>query len=141
MSEEKQHHHLFNHKKEENTPSAVVYSETTYGDEEVIQSTDVYGVGNVKSDEYEKALKEEKHHKQKEHFGEMGAVAAGAFALHEKHAEKKDPENAHRHKIEEEIAAAAAVGEGGYVFHEHHEKKESKEEAEEAQGKKHHHLF
>ena len=60
---------------------------------------------------------------------------------HEKHAEKKDPENAQRHKIEEELAAAAAVGEGGYGFHEHHDKKESKEEAEEAHGKKQHHLF
>jgi hypothetical protein len=49
----------------------------------------------------------------------MGAVAAGAFALHEKHAEQKDPTHAHRHKIEEKITATVAVGEGGYVFHEH----------------------
>lgn len=42
---------------------------------------------------------------------------------HEKHAAKKDPEQAHRHKIEEEVAAAGAVGTGGYAFHEHHEKK------------------
>jgi len=60
---------------------------------------------------------------------------------HEKHEEKKDPENARRHKIEEEVAAAAAVGEGGYGVHEDHEKKESKEEAKETDGKKHHHLF
>lgn len=46
---------------------------------------------------------------------------------YEKHQAKKDPENAHRHKIKEEIAATAAVGAGGYVFHEHHEKKEAKE--------------
>ena len=58
----------------------------------------------------------------------------------EKHESKKDPENAHRHKIEEEIAAAAAVGNGGFVFHEHHDKKETKKEEEEANGKKHHHF-
>ena len=69
------------------TPPRRLFTQTTYGDEEVIQSTNVYGAGNVKSDEYEKALKEEKHHKQKEHLGEMGVVAAGAFALHEKQAE------------------------------------------------------
>ncbi|TKY46036.1 Abscisic stress-ripening protein 2 [Spatholobus suberectus] len=71
----------------------------------------------------------------------MGAVAAGAFALHEKHKARKDPEHAHRHKIEEEIAAAAAVGAGGFAFHEHHEKKEAKKEYEETHGKKHHHFL
>ena len=88
MSEEKHHHHLFHHKKEDENPNAsseVVYAETTAtfvdGDGEVTQSADVYGAGNVKSDEYEKALKEEKHHKRMEHLGELGAVAAGAYAL------------------------------------------------------------
>lgn len=76
-----------------------------------------------------------------EHVGELGTVAAGGYALYEKHEAKKDPENARRHKIEEEIAAAAAVGSGGYAFHERHEKKEDKEEAEEAGGKHRHHLF
>ncbi|KAF3956615.1 hypothetical protein CMV_018267 [Castanea mollissima] len=73
---------------------------------------------------------------------EMGAAAAGAYALNEifQH-EKHDPEHAPKHKIEEEIAAAAAVGAGGFAFHEHHEKIETKEEEEEAHGKKHHHLF
>ncbi|KAE9446148.1 hypothetical protein C3L33_21954, partial [Rhododendron williamsianum] len=78
--------------------------------------------------------REEKQHKTREHLGELGAIAAGAFALHEKHKAKKDPEYAHKHKIEEEIAAAVAVGAGGYAFHEHHEKKEAKEEG------KHHHF-
>lgn len=59
---------------------------------------------------------------------------------HEKHKAKKDPENAHKHKIEEEIAAAVAVGAGGYAFHEHHEKKEAKEEKKAEEGH-HHRLF
>lgn len=147
MSEEKHHHHhLFHHDKPEKnqyTASETVYSETTYGDEQVTETADVYAVENVGSSEldYEKAMKEEKKHKREEHLGEMGTVAAGAFAMYEKHEAKKDPEHAHRHKIEEEVAAAAAVGAGGFVFHEHHEKKDSKKEAEEAEGKKHHHIF
>ncbi|XP_028074660.1 uncharacterized protein LOC114277039 [Camellia sinensis] len=64
----------------------------------------------------------------REQRGELGAVAAGTFALYKKHQSKKDPEHAHKHKIEEEIAAEAAVGSGGYAFHEHHEKKNAKEE-------------
>jgi hypothetical protein len=47
---------------------------------------------------------------------------------YEKHQAKKDPENAHRHKIHEEISATAAVGAGGYAFHERHKKKEAKKE-------------
>ncbi|KAG6774350.1 hypothetical protein POTOM_021703 [Populus tomentosa] len=85
-------------------------------------------------------IKEKKHHKNLEHVGELGTAGAGAFAMNEKHKSKKDPENAHRHKIEEEIAAAAAVGTGGFVFHEHHEKKATKKEEEEGNGKKHHHF-
>ncbi|XP_021803132.1 abscisic stress-ripening protein 1-like, partial [Prunus avium] len=79
--------------------------------------------------------KEEKHHKNLEHLGEGGVAAAGVFALNEKHRERKDPEQAHRHKIEEEVAAAAAVGSGGFAFHEHHEKKETKEEEKDSHGK------
>jgi hypothetical protein len=111
MSQEKQHHHLF-HRKED-------------GDEQVPQSTDMYGAGNAQSVDHEKALKEEKHHKHMEELGGLGIGATGGFALHEKHAAKKDPENARRHKIEEEVAAAGAVGEGGYIFHEHHEKEDA----------------
>ncbi|PKU68971.1 Abscisic stress-ripening protein 1 [Dendrobium catenatum] len=85
--------------------------------------------------------KETKEHKKKEHLGEAGALAAGAFALYEKHESKKHPEQGHRHKIEEEVAAAVGVASGGYAFHEHHEKKEAKEEEEEAEGKKKHHFF
>ncbi|KAG6504601.1 hypothetical protein ZIOFF_033391 [Zingiber officinale] len=62
--------------------------------------------------------KEEKHHKHMEQLGELGA--------HEKHQAKKDPENAHKHKVTEEIAATVAVGSAGFAFHEHHEKKEAK---------------
>ncbi|KAE9446617.1 hypothetical protein C3L33_21483, partial [Rhododendron williamsianum] len=48
--------------------------------------------------------REYKHHKHNEHLAELGAVAAGAFAKHEKHMIKKDPAHAHRHKIEQKIA-------------------------------------
>ncbi|KAH9309978.1 hypothetical protein KI387_037889 [Taxus chinensis] len=165
MSQE-HHRGLFHHKKEEdnvNTPYGANESggynttgggygatEGDYGSSDyqtgpgyntastyVEQTSVEYG----REGEYDKAIKEEKHHKRMEHVGEFGTVAAGAYALYEKHEAKKDPENAHRHKIEEEVAAAAAVGSGGFAFHERHEKKEDKNEAEEAQGKKHHHLF
>ncbi|KAK2420654.1 abscisic stress-ripening protein [Trifolium repens] len=108
MAEEK-HHHLFHHDEKKS--------------------------GFVEEVDYKK---QEKHHKNLEHLGELGTVAAGTYALHEKHEAKKDPENAHKHKIEEEIAAAAAVGSGGFAFHEKHDKKEAKKEDEEAHGKKHH---
>ncbi|KAH9309977.1 hypothetical protein KI387_037888 [Taxus chinensis] len=98
MSEEHRHH-LFHHKKEEVNAYP---NNSTY----VEQTTVDYG----REEEYDKARKDEKHHKHKEHTAELGTAAAGAFALYEKHRAKKDPENAHRHKIEEEIAAAAAVG-------------------------------
>nr|CAB3487035.1 unnamed protein product [Digitaria exilis] len=78
----------------------------------------------------------------------MGTLAAGAFAMYERHEAKKDPEHAQRHKIEEGVAAVAALGSGGFAFHEHHDKKESKEQAEDAEedadraeGKKKHHFF
>ena len=48
-------------------------SESTY----VEQTTADYG----REEEYEKAKKEEKHHKHMEHGGELGAAAAGAFAM------------------------------------------------------------
>ncbi|KRX87996.1 Abscisic stress-ripening protein 2, partial [Trichinella patagoniensis] len=51
----------------------------------------------------------------------MAGLAAGAYALHEKHEAKKDPEHAHRHKIEEKIAGTVAAGAGGFALHEHHE--------------------
>ncbi|KAI4389726.1 hypothetical protein MLD38_001923 [Melastoma candidum] len=62
MAEHHHHHHL-HHKADEETgaPHAVDYS------------------------------KEEKKHKHREHAGELGAMAAGAYALYEKHKAKKDP--------------------------------------------------
>lgn len=83
MAEEKHHHHLFHHQKEEDEPvvEAVTYSETAYGGSgPYYESTEAVGYATVnkKTDEYEK---EEKKHKHKEHLGEMGAAAAGAFAL------------------------------------------------------------
>ena len=41
----------------------------------------MYGAGNVEADEYENALKEEKHHKRMEELGGLGAAATGEFAL------------------------------------------------------------
>jgi hypothetical protein len=75
MSEEK-HHHLFHHKKEgeEFEPAADGgVNEYAYTSETVVAATD--------DGEYARITKEEKHHKHKEHLGEMGAVTAGAFAL------------------------------------------------------------
>ncbi|KAF3796477.1 hypothetical protein EJ110_NYTH01498 [Nymphaea thermarum] len=67
-----------------------------------------------------------KHHKHMQLLGKVGTVTAGAYALHEKNKAKKDPENAHAHKVKEGIAATIAVGSAGLVFHEHHEKKAAK---------------
>ena len=45
-----------------------------------------------------------------------------AFLLqYEKHEEKVDPANAHRHHVEMQVAEAAALGLGGYALYEHHE--------------------
>ncbi|WVZ67303.1 hypothetical protein U9M48_016401 [Paspalum notatum var. saurae] len=55
-----------------------------------------------------------------EQLAQLGAVAAGAYAVHEKHQAKKDPAHAHSHKVKEEIAAAFALGSAGFAFHEHH---------------------
>ncbi|KAJ7548874.1 hypothetical protein O6H91_07G031700 [Diphasiastrum complanatum] len=79
------------------------------------------------------AKEEVKAHKHKKHLAEAGTLAAGAFALHEKHEAKKHPEHAHRHKVEQSIAEAVAVGMLGVTFHEGHEVKHAKKEA-----KKHH---
>ncbi|MCL8600347.1 hypothetical protein NAB79_19115 [Proteus mirabilis] len=136
---------LFHHHKkqdEDDRPSyeTNTYSESAYADGPAGYSESTKVVAETYTNEVD-YRKEEEEHKKKEHKGELGAMAAGAFALYEKHEAKKDPEHAHRHKLEEEIAAAAAVGAGGYAFHEKHERKEAKEEDEEAHGKKHHHLF
>lgn len=71
MAEEHHRHHLFHHKKEdEGAPvEAGVYSETAYATE-VVQEPP--------REDYEK---EEKQHKHREHAGELGAMAAGAYAL------------------------------------------------------------
>lgn len=62
-----EHHH---HKEMEtkNVASGIPYSGTasTY---------------KLNESEYERARKDEKHHKRMGHLGEMGAAAAGAFAM------------------------------------------------------------
>lgn len=75
---EQHHHHLFHHHKDEEKPvDAVAYSETTYGSDGMGGYSESTTVAAVAVD-YEK---EEKQHKTREHLGELGAIAAGAFAL------------------------------------------------------------
>lgn len=65
--------HLFHHKdKKEDTE----YTSDRYGDG-YEQTT----VETVEEDSYGKYAKEEKQHKNKEHLGEIGTLAAGGFAL------------------------------------------------------------
>ncbi|MCO5554852.1 hypothetical protein L7F22_008388 [Adiantum nelumboides] len=71
---------------------------------------------------------EEKKHKQRQHAADAGALAAGAFALHEKHAAKKHPEQRHAHKVREHVAAAIAIGAGTLAVHEKHERKHAKKQ-------------
>jgi len=54
-------------------------------------------------------------------------VRVGSIEQHEKHKAKKDPENAHGHKVKEEVAAVAALGAAGFAFHEHHQKDAKKQ--------------
>ncbi|KAF3796478.1 hypothetical protein EJ110_NYTH01500 [Nymphaea thermarum] len=75
-----------------------------------------------------------KHHKHMQRLAKVGTVTAGAYALHEKHKAKKDPENAHSHRIKE-IAATVAVGGVVLVMHEHHEKKAAKKKIKEEKKK------
>ncbi|GLT59767.1 hypothetical protein SLA2020_325670 [Shorea laevis] len=102
MAEEKHHHHHLHHKEEPSETS--VFSETAVYSETACPPEVDY-------------KKEENHHKNLEHLAELGAAAAGIYAVHEKHKAKKDPEHAQRHKIEEGVAAALAVGAGGFAFH------------------------
>ena len=90
----------------------------------------------------EAARAETQKHKKEEHLGEVGALAAGAFAMYEAHKSKTDTEHAGRHKIEAEVAGTAAVGAAGFAVYEHFEKKKTEHVYEEAGGeKKHHHFF
>lgn len=148
MSEEHHHHHLFGrHKHDEDeappppppcdeySEDAIPYQETEYydgprrpsGGYSTVETTDVY-VKTSADDAEARAKKEEKEHQRKEHFGETVGAAAGAFAMYERHEEKKDAEHAGRHKTEERIAEAVAVGAGGFALHERHEKKEAVKE-------------
>ena len=85
MAEEKHHHHhLFHHNKDEDKPVETVYTETTTGYAETGygESTTVgNGATTISTESEVDYRKEEKHHKNLEHLGEMGAVAAGAYAL------------------------------------------------------------
>ncbi|TVU36979.1 hypothetical protein EJB05_18941, partial [Eragrostis curvula] len=72
--------------------------------------------------------KQEKPHKHMEQLGQIGAVAAGAYAMVRPREApgEEDPGHAHSHKIKEGVAAAVAVGSAGFAFHEHHQKKDAK---------------
>ncbi|MCO5612819.1 hypothetical protein L7F22_067090 [Adiantum nelumboides] len=72
---------------------------------------------------------EEKMHKQRQHAADACALAAGAFALHEKHEAKKHLEQRHAHKVREHVAAAIAIGAGTLAVHEKHERKHAKHAA------------
>ncbi|KAI5067916.1 hypothetical protein GOP47_0016261 [Adiantum capillus-veneris] len=75
--------------------------------------------------QFQQALADVKRHSRNERIGEVGAAAAGAFALYELHEAKVDPEHARRHKLEAKLAGAVAVGSANYAYHEHKEKKKS----------------
>ncbi|KAI5083796.1 hypothetical protein GOP47_0003539, partial [Adiantum capillus-veneris] len=81
---------------------------------------------------------EEKKHKQRQHAADACALAAGAFALHEKHEAKKHPEQRHAHKVREHVAATIAIGAGTLAVHEKHERKHTKEAAKKQQHGAHH---
>ncbi|MCO5560945.1 hypothetical protein L7F22_014565 [Adiantum nelumboides] len=87
-------------------------------------------VGSSKSDGYKA---EERKHKQRQRAVDACVLAAGAYALHEKHEAKKHPEQRHAHKVREHVAAAVAMGAGTLAHHEKKERKHAKEAA-----KKHH---
>ncbi|KAH7281478.1 hypothetical protein KP509_36G050000 [Ceratopteris richardii] len=82
----------------------------------------------TKVDKHETDLKvEERKHKHRQHAAESCALAAGAFALHEKHEAKKHPENRHTHKVREHVATAVAIGATSLALHEKHERKHCKD--------------
>ncbi|BBN07215.1 hypothetical protein MPTK1_4g01990 [Marchantia polymorpha subsp. ruderalis] len=81
--------------------------------------------------DFDHAKSEEKKHKKEQHHAELGALAAGALAMHEHHKAKSEGEDSGRHKLEGKIAGGLGVGAVGYALHEHHEKKKEKKEMEE----------
>lgn len=80
MAEDKPKHHLFHHHKDGEKPiDAVGISDTTYSTDGVNDYTDSTTV--VVAEAEPDYGHEEREHKHREHLGELGAVAAGAFAL------------------------------------------------------------
>ncbi|KAI4982363.1 hypothetical protein ZWY2020_022855 [Hordeum vulgare] len=70
--------------------------------------------------------KMEKQHGRRETLGHLGAMAAAAFAMHEKHKAKKvDPEDAEAHIIKEAMATAVATSSADWAIHEFRRKKEA----------------
>lgn len=107
-------------------------------------------------DQLSHALADVQRHARNERIAEVGAAAAGAFAMYEMHEAKVDPAHARRHKLEAELAGAVALGAAGYAYHEHREKQKSERIVQDltsggsrhghkhhndGHGKKHHHHF
>eukprot|EP00250_Pteridium_aquilinum_P023091 c26185_g1_i1 orf=140-769(-) len=84
------------------------------------------------------AIADVRRHGMNERIGEIGAAAAGAFALYELHEAKVDPAHARRHKTEAQVAGAIALGSASYAYHEHKEKKKSEHLVEALSGVSHH---
>jgi len=111
-----------------------------YGQQDPVV-TDVYQATYPTEDGIAQDRVEVRRHKREEEEAGFGGMAAGAYALYERHEEKKDPEHAARHKLEEELAGAGAVGAEGFAFHERHEKREGRKNEEELSGEKKHGWF
>ena len=107
------HGHGHGHGYGHNDGRAMSYSTTT---------EECFGGGEQGQGYYKKEVKQ---HKNRERVGEVGALAAGAFALYEGYEVKKDPAHARKHQIEAGVAGAAALGAGGYAYHEHREQKQA----------------
>ncbi|CAK9191559.1 unnamed protein product [Sphagnum troendelagicum] len=137
MSHEHNHHH---HHGNENTETEnyaaatdVVYADDSSGYGNVPVAVDTTEVVTTRAtlDDGSIAETHKRTHKREEVVGGLGALAAGAFAVYERHEMEEDPENAARHKLEMEVAAGVAVTGAGVGLYGHHEKEEAEEDREE----------
>ncbi|KAI5084325.1 hypothetical protein GOP47_0000494 [Adiantum capillus-veneris] len=126
MSNYNHHHHQHQH---QHQPEYV--EQEYYGEERVYAPPPPpqgAGYERVNSGYYERRGEGEgyrvhnNNYQRNERLGELGAVAAGAFALYEEGKTKTDPMHATKHKHEAEGAALGALGSGGYAYYEHRQK-------------------
>ncbi|BFI32032.1 hypothetical protein MPTK2_4g01980 [Marchantia polymorpha subsp. ruderalis] len=133
---EKEHHHeAEHHHRRDDSPRRGDLSEGDPG-QHYKHSPTVETFPDTTVD-FDHARSEERKHKKEEHHAELGALAAGAFAMHEHHKAKSEGEDSGRHKLEGEIAGGLGVGAVGYALYEHHEKKKEKKEMEELEKRGH----